>query len=70
MRPSWNWGNSGPMTPWICWSVCCRATMVSLAPPTVRYEPLGEVVRRLKTVATDSDTVRTARDIGISFGDR
>jgi 6-phosphofructokinase 1 len=46
------------------------AVMVSLAPPTVRYEPLGEVVRRMKTVSTDSDTMRTARDIGISFGDR
>jgi 6-phosphofructokinase 1 len=46
------------------------AVMVSLAPPTVRYEPLGEVVRRMKTVSTDSDTVRTARDIGITFGDR
>jgi phosphofructokinase-like protein len=46
------------------------AVMVSLAPPTVRYEPLGEVVRRMKTVPLDSDTVRTARDIGISFGER
>jgi 6-phosphofructokinase 1 len=46
------------------------AVMVSLAPPTVRYEPLGDVVRRLKIVPTDSDTMRTARDIGISFGDR
>ena len=46
------------------------AVMVALAPPTVRYEPLGEVVRRMKTVPIDSDTVRTARDIGISFGDR
>jgi 6-phosphofructokinase 1 len=45
------------------------AVMVSLAPPTVRYEPLGEVVRRMKRVPLDSDTVRTARDVGISFGD-
>jgi 6-phosphofructokinase 1 len=44
--------------------------MVALAPPHVRYEPLADVVRRMKTVAIDSDTVRTARDIGISFGDR
>jgi 6-phosphofructokinase 1 len=45
------------------------SVMVSLAPPTVRYEPLGEVVRRMKVVSLDSDTVQTARDIGISFGD-
>ncbi len=45
------------------------AVMVSLAPPTVRYEPLKAAVRRMKTVALDSDTVETARDIGISFGD-
>jgi 6-phosphofructokinase 1 len=44
--------------------------MVALVPPTVRYEPLAEVVRRMKRVAADSDTVRTARDIGISFGSR
>ena len=44
--------------------------MVALVPPTVRYEPLAEVVRRMKKVPVDSDTVRTARDIGISFGSR
>ena len=46
------------------------AVMVSLAPPTVRYEPLKEVVRRMKMVSPESDTVRTARDLGISFGER
>jgi 6-phosphofructokinase 1 len=45
------------------------AVMVSLNPPTVRYEPLKEAVRRMKTVPLDSDTVETARDLGISFGD-
>ncbi len=45
------------------------AVMVSLHPPTVRYEPLAEVVRRIKTVPLESDTVETARDIGIHFGD-
>jgi 6-phosphofructokinase 1 len=45
------------------------AVMVSLAPPTVRYEPLGEVVKRMKTVSLESDTIVTARDLGISFGD-
>jgi 6-phosphofructokinase 1 len=45
------------------------AVMVSLAPPTVRYEPLGEAVKRMKTVSLESDTIVTARDLGISFGD-
>ena len=45
------------------------AVMVSLNPPTVRYEPLKEAVRRMKTVTLDSDTVETARDLGICFGD-
>jgi 6-phosphofructokinase 1 len=45
------------------------SVMVSLAPPTVRYEPLKVAVRRMKTVALDSDTVETARDLGICFGD-
>jgi 6-phosphofructokinase 1 len=43
--------------------------MVSLAPPTVRYVSLAEVVRRMKTVPLDGDTVETARDLGICFGD-
>jgi len=45
------------------------AVMVSLNPPTVRHEPLKEAVKRMKTVPLDSDTVETARDLGISFGD-
>jgi phosphofructokinase-like protein len=45
------------------------SVMVSLCPPTVRYEPLNEVVRRMKVVSLDSDTIETARDIGICFGD-
>ena len=45
------------------------SVMVSLAPPTVRYEPLEDAVRRMKLVSTDSDTVVTAREIGICFGD-
>jgi len=45
------------------------SVMVSLAPPTVRYEPLSEVVKRMKTVSLDSDTIVTARDLGIAFGD-
>jgi len=35
----------------------------------VRYVPLEQATSRMKTVALDSDTVLTARDLGISFGD-
>ncbi len=45
------------------------AVMVSLDPPRVRYEPLKEAVQRMKTVSLDSDTMETARDLGICFGD-
>jgi 6-phosphofructokinase 1 len=43
--------------------------MVALDPPTVRIVPLAEVSGRMKTVPLDSDTVQTARELGISFGD-
>lgn len=43
--------------------------MVSLNPPIVDYVPLAEATRRMKTVPLDDDTVHTARDIGVSFGD-
>jgi len=43
--------------------------MVALAPPTVNLIPLAEVSGRMKTVPLDSDTVMTARELGISFGD-
>jgi phosphofructokinase-like protein len=43
--------------------------MVALDPPTVRYVPLEEATRRMKTVPLDSDTMLTARDLGIVFGD-
>ncbi len=46
-----------------------RGVMVALDPPTVKYIPLEEATRRMKTVPLDSDVVRTARDLGISFGD-
>lgn len=46
-----------------------RSIMISLDPPTVRYVPLAEAARRLKTVPLDCDTLLTARDLGISFGD-
>ncbi len=43
--------------------------MVALNPPTVDYVPLAEVTKRQKHVPLDCDTMLTARDIGISFGD-
>ena len=44
-------------------------TMVALDPPDIKAVPLQDAVRQIKTVPVTSDTVQTARDIGISFGD-
>jgi 6-phosphofructokinase 1 len=43
--------------------------MVALAPPTVRYVSLLEATRAIKTVPVFGDTVLTARDLGVCFGD-
>jgi 6-phosphofructokinase len=43
--------------------------MVALDPPTVRYVPMEEATKRMKAVPLDCDTVLTARDLGICFGD-
>ncbi len=43
--------------------------MVALDPPTVRYVPLEDCTRRMKTVPLDCDTILTGRDLGICFGD-
>jgi phosphofructokinase-like protein len=43
--------------------------MVALVPPAIRYVSLAEAIERLKAVPLDSDTMATARDLGISFGD-
>jgi 6-phosphofructokinase 1 len=43
--------------------------MVALDPPSVNYEPLDQSISRLKTVPLDCDTILTARDLGIAFGD-
>jgi phosphofructokinase-like protein len=43
--------------------------MVALDPPTVKHVPLEEATRRMKTVPLDCDTMQTARELGISFGD-
>ena len=43
--------------------------MAALDPPRVLAVPLAEAARRMKSVPLDSDTVLTARDLGVSFGD-
>ncbi|MCF8243014.1 MAG: ATP-dependent 6-phosphofructokinase [Melioribacteraceae bacterium] len=43
--------------------------MVALAPPTVNYVPLEQATNRMKCVPVDSDTVMTARELGICFGE-
>jgi 6-phosphofructokinase 1 len=43
--------------------------MVALNPPTVDYVPLSEATSRQKVVPLDCDTMLTARDMGINFGD-
>ena len=43
--------------------------MVALQPPNITLIPLADVIGRTKRVMPDSDTVLTAREIGISFGD-
>lgn len=43
--------------------------MVALDPPNVNYVPLEDATRRMKSVPLDCDTVLTARDLGICFGD-
>jgi ATP-dependent phosphofructokinase / diphosphate-dependent phosphofructokinase len=44
-------------------------TMVALDPPDVRAVPLQEAIAHLKRVPVDSDTVLTARALGIAMGD-
>ena len=46
-----------------------NGVMVALNPPTVDYVPLAEATRRQKKVPLDCDTMLTARDVGINFGD-
>ncbi len=43
--------------------------MVALAFPNVEYVALAEVAGRMKGVPMDSDTLQTARDLGICLGD-
>jgi ATP-dependent phosphofructokinase / diphosphate-dependent phosphofructokinase len=44
-------------------------TMVALEPPVINAVPLEDAIRQIKTVPLDSDTVLTARALGISLGD-
>ena len=44
-------------------------TMVALQGQSIVSVPLGDAIAALKTVPLDSDTVLTARQIGVSFGD-
>ena len=43
--------------------------MVALSHPNVVYVPLAEVAGRMKAVPADSDTLQTARDLGICLGE-
>ncbi len=43
--------------------------MVALDPPEVQAVPLAEAVSKIKLVPVEGDVVRTARRLGISFGD-
>ncbi|MCB8921011.1 MAG: ATP-dependent 6-phosphofructokinase [Ardenticatenaceae bacterium] len=46
-----------------------NGVMVALDPPTVRYVPLEQATSRMKVVPLNCDTILTARDLGICFGD-
>jgi 6-phosphofructokinase 1 len=43
--------------------------MVALVPPRVEGVPIADAISRMKTVSIHSDTVETARDLGICLGD-
>jgi len=43
--------------------------MVALDPPRILAVPLDEAIQNVRRVETDSDTVITARELGVSFGD-
>ena len=45
-----------------------RGVMVALQAANIRTVPLEEAIANLKTVPPESQLVRTARDVGISFG--
>lgn len=43
--------------------------MIALDPPHVKYVPISEAIGQMKYVPVDCDTIDTARDLGISFGE-
>jgi 6-phosphofructokinase 1 len=45
-----------------------RGAMVALQAANIRTVPLAEAIANLKTVPPESRLVRTARDVGVSFG--
>lgn len=47
----------------------CFGRMVALRPPGIGAVPLTDVLKESKRVPLDSDTIATARDLGISLGD-
>ena len=44
-------------------------SMVALDPPDIRAVPLDEAIQQIKRVPIEGDTVHTARDLGVCFGD-
>jgi len=46
-----------------------RNVMVASCPPSMLAVPLEEAADKMKSVPLDSDSILTARDMGISFGD-
>jgi len=45
-----------------------RGVMVALQAANVRSVPLAEAIANIKTVPPESQLIRTARDVGVSFG--
>ena len=43
--------------------------MVALQPPRILPVPIEEALAKPRRVPLDSDSVATARDLGVSFGD-
>ncbi|MGH7471880.1 MAG: 6-phosphofructokinase [Longimicrobiales bacterium] len=44
-------------------------TMVAMDSPEIRAVPLEDAIRQIKRVPVNSDTIETARELGIAFGD-
>lgn len=43
--------------------------MVALAPPAVKLVPLADAINRMKSIPLDSDSIATARSLGVCLGD-